>query len=161
MYRFLITGHTSGIGKAIYERFGGIGLSKSCGFDIGSDSITPFIDDCDVFVNNAFSTKDPWAQTDLVYQGKDKRQIVIGSNTTDQTKNFPHPYQSAKIALENACNQLFYQGYDLTLLKPGYVDTPSVSSVKDRKMTTHNIIEVIEWVLLQEFRIKDITFTPR
>ena len=31
---FLITGHTKGIGKAIYDKFGGKGLSKSTGFDI-------------------------------------------------------------------------------------------------------------------------------
>ena len=38
----VITGHTSGIGKALYKKYGGIGLSKTTGFDISKDDIEPY-----------------------------------------------------------------------------------------------------------------------
>ena len=34
----LITGHTSGIGKYIYDYLGGKGLSRSTGFDMTKDT---------------------------------------------------------------------------------------------------------------------------
>ena len=34
MHKFVITGHTSGIGKAIFDKFGGVGLSRATLFDI-------------------------------------------------------------------------------------------------------------------------------
>ena len=65
---FLITGHTKGIGKAIYDKFGGKGLSKSTGFDISKDSIKYHLQDVDVFVNNAYDNNNPWAQTKILYE---------------------------------------------------------------------------------------------
>lgn len=54
-----ITGHTDGVGKSIYERlisnFDIIGLSRSNGYDIKNiDKIIERIEECDVFINNAF-----------------------------------------------------------------------------------------------------------
>ena len=155
---FLITGHTSGIGKAIFEKFNGVGLSKSTGFNILNDDITPYLKNCDVFINNAYDNSDPWAQTKLLYKSKHVPKIIcIGSNTTDQTKKKPHPYQSAKLALENSCNQLFYLGYNITLIKLGYVNTPRVSKITDKKMEATYVANLIEWILQQPYRVKEIS----
>jgi short-subunit dehydrogenase len=59
--RCLITGHTSGIGRSIYNRFKEmgfdvIGISKSTGIDI-EENYQKIINDalgCDLFVNNAY-----------------------------------------------------------------------------------------------------------
>ena len=158
--KFLITGHTSGIGKAIFDKFGGIGLSRQTLFDISKHDIKPYLKDCDIFINNAFSDQNPWAQTNLVYEAKEIKQIVIGSNTTDQTKHKPHPYQSAKLALENSCNQLFYLGHDITLIKLGWVDTPRTKEVIDKKIDVDYVVNLIEWILKQPYRIKEITVVP-
>jgi NADP-dependent 3-hydroxy acid dehydrogenase YdfG len=52
-----VTGHTSGIGKAIYEKYqpNSVGFSRSNGFDITKDikKILKACKDCDIFVNNA------------------------------------------------------------------------------------------------------------
>jgi hypothetical protein len=158
--KFLITGHTSGIGKAIFDKFGGIGLSRQTLFDISKHDIKPYVKQCDIFINNAYDDRHPWAQTNLVYEAKEIKQIVIGSNTTDQTKYEPHPYQSAKLALENSCNQLFYQGYDITLIKLGWVDTQRVREVVCKKINVDYVVSLIEWILKQPHRIKEITVVP-
>ena len=57
----LITGHTSGIGQAIYERFNElgfevIGISRSTGTNIEThyDEVVNSALDCDLFVNNVY-----------------------------------------------------------------------------------------------------------
>lgn len=59
--RALITGHTKGIGKAIYNRFDELGfhvhgVSKSTGFDIEYqyEEILNWALNCDIFVNNVY-----------------------------------------------------------------------------------------------------------
>ena len=58
--KFAITGHTSGIGKAIAELcrtkgYQWIGFSRGTGYDISEDcdKIVNESSDCDVFINNA------------------------------------------------------------------------------------------------------------
>ncbi len=71
----IVTGHTSGIGKGIYdfldENFWEVeGFSKSTGWDINNreniDWLAKYADDSDaeLLVNNAYH---PWYQTDLLY----------------------------------------------------------------------------------------------
>ena len=69
MRRVAITGHTRGLGAALFERFSVsdmvVGLSRSNGFDIRKiDKIIERIDECDVFINNAY---DRYSQVDLLY----------------------------------------------------------------------------------------------
>lgn len=150
--KFLITGHTSGVGQALYNRFGGVGLSRSTGFDISKDDIHPYLDGCDIFVNNAHCYDDIFAQTRLVYKASHKRQIVIGSMASDVARvraGGAQMYSTAKSALEVACHQLYNDGSDITLVKPSYVKNPV------------DVVEVVEWILLQDFSVKEISFTPK
>ena len=161
--KFLITGHTRGIGKAIYSKFGGIGLSKSTGFDISQDDITPYLKNCDVFVNNAYDQRNPWSQVKLIYQAKTTpKQIVIGSVASDFAKwnNRALDYSSLKLSLEASCFQLFNQGLDITLIKPGDVDTDAVADLEVEKIEPDYIANLIEWILKQPHRIKEITVVP-
>ena len=84
--KVVITGHTWGVGKALYEHFQTffgwevIGLSRSNGYDIDVDfdKVVKAASGCFLFINNAYRDKQ---QTRLVNALKDKvtKMIVMGS----------------------------------------------------------------------------------
>ena len=160
-----ITGHTSGIGKAIFEMYPDIiGWSRTNGYDINEpDKIIKECKNLDVVINNAH---DGFNQVSLLYElinnGYESKIINISSNSSDGIKNHIHPYAIAKYALDKASEQLFYRGYDVTNLRFGWVDTPRVSEkAKDKKkISTDYVVNIIEWVLNQPHRIKEMTICP-
>ena len=120
--KIAITGHTSGIGLALANRLKQnhevVGLSRSNGY--GIDDTTAIFDaanDCDIFINNAYSEYQQALLLQLFYsQWKDtaKQIISIGSVVTNYPRsqveldNYPWPYRDHKIALEKLhvnCNQ--------------------------------------------------------
>ena len=171
MSKFIaVTGHTKRIGKAIYEAFPEttvVGLSRSNGYDInnlnGRTRIIHRVANCDVFINNAH---DGFNQVSLLYElinnGYESKIINISSNSSDGIKDQIHPYAISKYALDKASEQLFYRGYDVTNLRFGWVDTPRVSEkAKDKKkISTDYVVNIIEWVLNQPHRIKEMTICP-
>lgn len=81
-----ITGHTSGLGKAIYEHFQSlghdcIGFSRSNGYDITSnfDDIAQQAQSLDLFINNAWSLD---SQTKFVKHLKDYPVDTISIGTS-------------------------------------------------------------------------------
>jgi hypothetical protein len=117
MRRVAITGHTRGLGAALFERFSVsdmvVGLSRSNGFDIRKiDKIIERIDECDVFINNAY---DRYSQVDLLYavydmwKDKDKKIINIGSLSSIGVRDYLQPYAIHKKALHEAHMQIAYQ----------------------------------------------------
>jgi|TARA_R110000796_G_scaffold77588_1_gene173478 hypothetical protein len=140
---FYITGTRRGLGEALACKYGNI------------DSL----EHCDVFIN---CKHDEYKQVELLYQASElgKRIINIGSNSPDTTKRKPHPYQIQKAALDIANNQLFYQGVNTTIVRFGYFDSPRVANVEDKKMSIEYCVEVIDWILQQPHRVKDITVVP-
>ena len=155
----VITGHTSGIGKALYKKYGGIGLSKTTGFDISKDDIEPYLQGIKVFVNNAWDGYNPFAQTmllqkiiDFGYKGK---IINIGTNTM-----YNGNYKSSKAALESTNRDLFIEGHDTTLIKLGKVDTNRLDHINDPKILLDDIIEIFEFVLHFPHRIEVISTRP-
>jgi short-subunit dehydrogenase involved in D-alanine esterification of teichoic acids len=83
--RALITGHTAGIGKAIYERFDELGfhvqgVARSTGFDIEYqyNEILNWAQNCDIFVNNVYC-KDYQTRFLRDLQGKVPYIISLGS----------------------------------------------------------------------------------
>lgn len=143
MKKYYITGVRRGLGKALVDLYG------NC----------ESLEDCDVFIN---CKHDGFSQVDLLYKAAtlNKRIINIGSNSPDQSKHQPHIYQIEKAALDKANNQLFYQGVDTTIVRFGYFDSPRVELVKDKKMSIEYCCEVINWILKQPHRVKDITVCP-
>jgi hypothetical protein len=117
--KYAITGHTSGIGKNIFEKLSPdiIGFSKSTDYDI-----TKFIDrqriiqeskDCDIFINNAH---DGFGQTLLLielfreWKNLDKTIINVGSRISeiilpDNRLDLLY-YQSEKLILKNMSQRL-------------------------------------------------------
>lgn len=98
---YAITGHTYGIGKAIYNKLSPncLGFSKSIGYDITKKEdrlkILNESESCDVFINNAC---DGFGQSnlclDLWHRWKNKNKIIInvGSRITESITVVPNEY---------------------------------------------------------------------
>ena len=141
--KYYITGTRRGLGLALKEKYGTV------------DSL----EDCNIFIN---CKHDGYQQVDLLYKAvmMYKRVINIGSNSPDQNKYDPHPYQIEKTALDKANDQLYYQGASTTIVRFGYFDSPRVANVEAPKMSIDYCVEIIDWVINQEHRVKEITVTP-
>lgn len=141
--KVFVTGKRRGLGQAVSVFF---------------DTVET-IEECDVFIN---CKHDGFEQVELLYKAADlkKRIINIGSNSPDQSKHLPHKYAVEKAALDKANDQLFYQGVDTTILRFGYFDSPRVEKIDKPKMSIQYCIDVIDWVLDQPHRVKEITVCP-
>lgn len=143
--KYYITGTRRGLGYALSNKY----------------NCCDRLEDCDVFIN---CKHDGFLQVDLLYQAAElnKRIINIGSVASDWTKgkipNFK--YAIEKKALRDVNDQLFFQGIETTIINFGYIDTESVKDVVSKKMSIDYALSVIEWVLSQEHRIKEITVIP-
>ena len=141
--KFYITGTRRGLGKALVDRYG------NC------DSL----DECDVFIN---CKHDGFNQIEQLYVAANlnNRIINISSNSGDGIKKKPHIYAIEKNALDKANEQLYYQGVDTTSVRFGYFDSERVAEINEPKMSINYCVSVIDWVLDQPHKVKEITITP-
>ena len=141
--QFYITGARRGLGKYLAWKYGNVNS----------------LEHCDVFIN---CKHEGYEQVELLYKAAElnKRIINIGSNSSDGIKSKVHQYAVEKAALEKANEQLFYQGVQTTIVKFGYFDSPRVSHIDADKMSIEYCADVIEWVLSQPHRVKEITVCP-
>ena len=161
-----ITGHTSGIGKAIFEMYPDIiGWSRTNGYDINEpDKIIKECKNLDVVINNAH---DGFAQISFLYKlsnNFDGKIINIGSVSGDGIKSRRHVYAVEKTALDKASEQLYYLGCNITNLRLGLTDTPRMNKPKWKnreKMPTEYVVNIIDWILKQPYRVKEITVEPK
>ena len=142
--KFYITGTRRGLGKALAEKYG------NC------DSL----EDCDIFINCKHNEFD---QIRLLYKAAElkKRIINISSNTSDTPKRFMHVYSVEKAALDKANEQLFYLGHNTTSIRFGFFDSPRVDYLPFPKMSIEYCVSVIDWIINQQHRVKDITVVPK
>ncbi len=141
--KYYITGTRRGLGKALEEKYG------NCNS----------LFECDIFINCKHNKFD---QVDLLYKAAmlRKRIVNISSNSSDETKHTPHKYAIEKNALDQSNEQLFYQGVNTTSVRFGYFDSPRVDHIDAEKMSIDYCVEIIDWILKQPHRIKDITIVP-
>ena len=158
MENLVITGHTSGIGKYIYEKYGGVGLSRSTGFDICKDDISQHLYDC-VLINNAFSIEDPDAQLKILQHSYNLAMKVICIGTNSQYEGV---YKTSKDKLKKACKEYFLQGYPVTYLALGKVDTPYTQKnhPDDYVISKQYIINCMEFILNSPYRIEILSVRP-
>lgn len=169
-----ITGHTAGIGKAIFEALSSeyevIGLSRSNGFDITSDldrsKIADRIYDCDIFINNAFDYVNfSDAQTKLARQmfdlwsGEDKFIINISSRVNDFDVIGNYKYADAKMELDNFYEETYKQKPSVINFRPGATDTRVLQNSSVDKMAPEHVASVVKFIIdnLPYFRIRNIT----
>lgn len=141
--KYYITGTRRGLGKALEEKYG------NCGS----------LEECDIFIN---CKHNDFEQVDLLFKAAElnKKIINISSNSGDGNKSFPHIYAIQKNALDKANEQLYYQGIETTCVRFGWIDTPRVEQYDVKKMSVDYCVQVIDWVLNQPHRVKEVTVTP-
>tara|TARA_B100000282_G_scaffold262209_1_gene211581 strand:+ start:1966 stop:2418 length:453 start_codon:yes stop_codon:yes gene_type:complete len=142
--KYFITGTRRGLGHALKQKYG----------------CCESIEDCDIFIN---CKHDRFSQVTLLYKAAKlkKRIINISSNAGDGNKPYiPHEYSIQKAALDKANEQLFYQGVNTTSVRFGWFDSPRVAHVEENKMSMEYCVGIIEWVLEQPHRVKEITVVP-
>ena len=138
-----ITGHTSGIGKGLYEHFisNGCdvkGFSKDTGFDISNklnqDLIIGFTKECELFINNAYHH---YAQVELIklwqQQHWHDNHFLINISSmaaeplADIPTNFPWltKYGEEKYAINKASWEINHSGSKCKsiVIMPGVVQT--------------------------------------
>jgi NADP-dependent 3-hydroxy acid dehydrogenase YdfG len=173
--KIAITGHTSGIGKAFYNRckeqsfprHEPIGFSRSNEYDINDPG--PLVNAAkhsDVFVNNAH---DKFAQVDLLYalwkewKDKEKQIVCISSLRPDYNADRVLPYSVEKCALDHTCEQLQMISSPCRIIniKPGFVDTPRVAD-RDvvHKMDPDYIARIIMWSIEQPEYLMTLRIAP-
>lgn len=139
--KVVITGHTFGIGKALYEHFksfGGwevIGLSRSNGYDIDKDfnRVVEAATGCFLFINNAYRDKQ---QTKLVEALKDKvtKMVVMGSVSRLYPELIHTDYVHNKQALAEACRLISINPNGIDLL---HLDLSFIESMPDNEDPAH------------------------
>jgi len=141
--KYYITGTRRGLGKALEEKYG------NC----------ESLEECDVFIN---CKHDGFNQVYMMYRAADlnKRIINISSNSGDGNKKKPHVYAVEKNAIDKANEQLYYQGIDTTSVRFGWFDSERVSHIDEDKMSIEYCVGVIDWILQQPHKVKEITITP-
>ena len=171
----IITGHTSGIGKYLYENMNCNVIGASRSNDRPIVDISEWFDDsCDLFINNAFDNDNPHAQSDAlkyVYskwkEDSNKMIISIGSNAPDWDSDseyaFPS-YDMGKSLLDKTNFDCYMEswGVKCSLIRPGFVDTPRIKDWWDgNKLTLNNILQVVNFIINFDGRIREITFENR
>jgi NADP-dependent 3-hydroxy acid dehydrogenase YdfG len=171
-----ITGHTSGLGKGLYDHF----VSKGCnvtgfsignGFDIGKqeniDKIIKLTKDCDLFINNAYSG---YAQRDIArlwhqYHRNDTHFIVnISSMAAEPLADIPSvfpwltPYGEEKYSINKISWEINHSGSKCKsiVVMPGVCQTNffnphdtednNCRELYERVMETNSIITVDDFV---------------
>jgi NADP-dependent 3-hydroxy acid dehydrogenase YdfG len=184
--KITITGHLSGIGKAMYDGFSVqgheiLGIDRDTIPDLSTDegiiNCASLTADSDMIIINAYDMKDKdklsgFSQTVLLYRmfslwkGQDNKIIVvIGSLASEMHISTSNPYIVHKISIDAAVKQLrnisSTKPYILNL-KPHYVDTPMTSQVNYlTKMQPIDVFEICDWAIKNKNFIYDVSFRSK
>jgi len=131
--KVVITGHTWGIGKALYDSFKSaewevVGLSRSNGYDIDTDfaRVVEAATGADLFINNAYRDRQ---QTRLVHALKNKvgKMIVMGSVSRHYPELIHTDYVHDKQELAEACRLISIDpnGIDILHLDLSFIEQPT------------------------------------
>lgn len=160
-----ITGHTSGLGKALFDHFTQKnfaieGYSRQNGYDISypetQKRLIEKVSSSEFFINNAHST---WAQVELLYslfekwKDQPKHIINISSNSGDGIKNYIHPYAIHKNSLDKASEQLNNipdAKCRVTNVRPAWIATDRIKNIaiNDNMLNPKDVVSIIEWLIL-------------
>lgn len=163
--KIAITGHSKGIGKALFEYFENhghtvVGFSRSGGFDISHESsrqhILNTLASCDVFINNAYALK---AQKQLLlsainlWEGTTNTIINIDSKST-LMKNIPsymEEYVRDKTEQKEIIkNRVFKARPHIINFTVGLVDTDMTREFDAKKIAPTDLAKFI--YMLLEFK---------
>jgi len=166
-----ITGHSKGIGKALYDYliYKGhtcIGFSRSNGYDIVSShsQIVQASKKCDVFVNNAWHG---YEQVNLLNAMWDQWKTDPTKTIVNISSLSKYPglsgnssgYSAQKAALSHQAFILMFKNPDrkcrVININPGYVETDMTKHVQNASMlTAKECAECIGWAIEQPQHIE-------
>lgn len=165
--KIAITGHTSGLGEDLFKTFSNlrhsvIGFSRTTGHNIDSAEdrrrILDQLDDCDVFINNAYSNfnNSQLFMLKEVFQKWHGLNRTIINISTRYTNNLKDPYCLTKMAQDKFCEDNIYNLPRILNVKPGLIDTPRVKDIQGNKLTTSLSSSIILFSLTN--CVQSITF---
>jgi hypothetical protein len=172
--KIVITGHTSGIGKAIYNKFIEIscreivGMSRTNGYDIDADfdKIVNEATGAEIFINNAYRDQQ---QLKLFHALKDKvdMMIVMGSVSRHYPELIPTDYVQDKQALAEACRleSINPAGIPVLHLDLGFLEgtivkyTDPSAFVSDYTTSLEDIVDTIIFWAGKPSAIRQVEFT--
>tara|TARA_B100001175_G_C18974181_1_gene386677 strand:- start:36 stop:524 length:489 start_codon:yes stop_codon:yes gene_type:complete len=156
-----ITGHTSGLGKALFNTYSKehnvFGYSRSNGYDIRDfHKITKHVESYDIFINNAY---DRYSQVDLLREvfnlWRHKRKTIINISSLASTNLKPlidqklSPYAVCKTALDAQVKQcqLLKKDCRIINIRPGYFNNIDINSLSKYiyfvSMSELNVLESV------------------
>jgi hypothetical protein len=166
----VITGHTNGIGKSIYEHFidkgwDVKGMSRSNGYDIikNQDKIIAETAGCDIFVNCAYEDT---GQLELLnnLHTKVKNMIVVGSSGADWAGIW-NGYGVNKFNLQQRCKELSLDSNpevaNIFYLKLAFCENAnwSINVDKNYVATFNEILQVVDlWLSIPKLFSVEFTF---
>jgi NADP-dependent 3-hydroxy acid dehydrogenase YdfG len=179
--RVVITGHTSGIGKAFFDFYNEKGynvqgFSRSNGFDISNITIrcnlvAHIIHNCDIFINNAYSDDMQLKMMRLIdpHWKKDssKIHVVIGSRAADIPIS-NEKYNKNKKDIDIAAIEMQKTAsYKLMIVKPGRVDTPGLNRVRKSDIikpmiNVDSLVRLTDYLIrFDEMNVMSVTLEPK
>lgn len=157
--KIAITGHTSGIGKALYDIYSEenevLGFSRTNGYDISNNKIVNDIVqeslDCDVFINNAYYSI---AQVNILnnlwnFWSRDKSKTIVNISSLSKypgVSGNQSGYSAHKAALSHQAFLLMFKGTRkcrMINVNPGWVDTPMTEGNTANMLTAPECAEQI------------------
>lgn len=156
----VITGHTSGIGQAIYNNLTDLGYCVT-GFSIDNEydisvksTQNTIVDACknaDIFINNAYHVTGQIELLKMVlasWGGLDKFVINIGSKVifgNDQAKDAK--YSASKTKLHEVVHRHGENLPKITNVILGWTDTLMSKDVEYPKLTVDNVAKLIRYII--------------
>jgi hypothetical protein len=139
----VITGHTQGIGKALYDNFiekgwEVVGLSRSNGYDINKDfdKVVKAAEYCDLFINNAYRDQQQIYLVNALKR-KVKKMVVCGSVSRLYPDLIKTDYVNDKQQLAEVC-RLISISNDASLADVLHLDLSFIeSTVVDMSVPTN------------------------
>ncbi len=167
-----LTGHTKGLGNAIFNKLNKTyqikGLSRSNGWDIKDvDSIIAEVRDTDVFINNAYSNR---YQSELFiklfYEWKYTNKIIININSSmvidgNSNSDYYHNKVNLKKVVDTAISDTQNKTVRIMNLFPSTLST-NYYYKNLNKIDNNYIASLIEWVLKQpsDIELRDVIIYP-
>lgn len=171
MNKIVITGHTNGVGKTIYDALCEnscreiVGLSRSNGYDIDADfdKVVKVATGAEIFINNAYRDRQ---QLKLVEALKDKvgMMVVMGSVSRFYSEIIPTQYVHDKQELAEACRKISMDPngipvlhLDLSFIEGTVANNPG-DFTSDFNITHQEILDtIIFWT--QHPNVRQVEFT--
>jgi|TARA_R110002074_G_scaffold131379_3_gene273903 NAD(P)-dependent dehydrogenase (short-subunit alcohol dehydrogenase family) len=157
--KIALTGHTSGIGKALYDILSQehevVCFSRSNGYDIKYDiTIEKIVQgslDCDVFINNAYYSL---AQVNILnrlwkFWARDKSKTIVNISSLSKYPGISgnaSGYSAHKAALSHQAFLLMFKGNRkcrMINVNPGYVESKMTEGVDANMLTAPECAEQI------------------